>query len=524
VNRVFYYSGYRLRVFHWDKDRYIASYAFNPGEDGLENFVKYLNSTENTPVRILVDVIEEDFKKEIVPHVGAKDRQAILRRNISRQYRNSGNYFCHRVIGREAEGRRDDNVLVGVLTNPDILQPWMKAIEDAEIAVTGIWSLPLIAEKLIKKINSEDENILLVSQQVPSNLRQSFFKKGKFQSSRSAVVNLEDAPLAEYISDEVEQTIRFLANQRYIGFDEKLSVHIICRHSDIDKIKQICHNSPLRSFTYHSLEELQQKVGCEDITREYSNGLYSYICKQQIIPKGQYGPASLFKYYYQYLTSKLLYASSFVLVAASIISMLSYIADGRMMEQEIQIINQHATAIENEYQKKLQKLEVKLEKTEAMKSSVLLADKIIKSQLISPQNFMVDISRVFTLSGMNDTEITAIDWRSTQVEKIAEIKNQSDNKINYGSPAEIKQTAIIRGYIRVSDSSLKDSVKKITSIIDAFKSHKMVRQVIVNKMPLDMRSKNSLEDEGGTNVDKSSAKDADKGEFELRLLMNGRKA
>lgn len=524
MERVFYYSGYRLRVFHWDKNRYVASYAFNPGEEGLENFSKYLNSTENVPARILVDVIEEDFKKETVPHVGSKDRKAILRRNIERQYRGSKDYFFHRVINRESEGRRDDNLLVGVLTSPDILQPWMKVIEDAKIAIIGIWSLPLIAEKLIKKINSDDDNILLVSQQVPSNLRQSFFKKGEFQSSRSAVVNLEETPLAEYISDEVEQTIRFLANQRYIGFDEKLAVHIICRHSDIDKIKKICQDSLLRSFTYHSLEELQQQAGCGDITREYSNGLYSYICKKQIIPQGHYGPSSMFRYYYQYLTSKLLYASSFILAIASIIFMLSYIADARIMEQEIQVINQHAAAVEKEYQRKLQKLETKLAETEAMKSSVLLSEKIIKSRLVSPQNFMVDISRVFTLSGMNDTEITEINWRSTQAEKINETGSQSAGKLNYGSAEEIRQIANIRGYIRVSDSGLKKSVKKITSIIDAFKSHGMIKQVIVSKMPLDMRSKNSLENEGGTDVDKSSARDADKGEFELRLLMNGRKA
>jgi len=524
VNRVFYYSGYRLRVFHWDKDRYVTSYAFNPGEDGLDKFIQYLNSTENTPVRILVDVIEEDFKKEIVPHVGSKDRQALLRRNIERQYRTSGDYFYHRKTGRQAEGRRDDNLLVGVLTNPDILQPWMKAIEDSKTAVTGIWSLPLITEKLIRRIDKEDENILLVSQQVPSNLRQSYFKKGEFQSSRSAVVNLEDTPLGEYISDEVEQTIRFLANQRFIGFDEKLAVHVICRHSDIDKIKQICQDSSLRSFTYHSLEDLQQEVGCSDITREYSNGLYSYICKKQIIPKGHYGPARLFKYYYQYLTSKALYASSFMLVIASIIFMLSSIIDVQIMQQEIHVINKQTTAMENTYERELQKLEPELEKTEMMKSSVLLSDKIIKSRLITPQNFMVDISRVFTLSGMNDTEITGIDWRSTQEEKITEASNQKDQKINYGSSTEIMQTAVIRGYIRISDTNLKASVKKITSIIDAFKNHKMVKQVIISKMPLDMRSKNSLENEGGTRVEESSVRDAEKGRFELHLLMKGRQA
>ena len=509
-------------MFHWDNDRYIDSFAFDPGEDGLEKFVEYLNSTENTPVRILVDVIEEDFRKETVPHVGASDRKAVLGRLIERHYRKSRDYFYHRITGRESGGRRDDNLLVTVLTNPDILQPWMKAIEDANTVVMGIWSLPLISEKLIKKISTEDDNVLLVSQQVPSNLRQSYFKNGVFQSSRSAVVNLEDSPLGEYISDEVEQTIRFLANQRFIGFDEKLSVHVICRESDIEKIKQFCSDSPLRTFTYHSLADLQDQVGCADITEDFSNGLYSYVCKKQILPKGHYGPGSLFRNFYQYLVSKTLVASSVIMVVIALLVMLSYVSESRIMVAETELINKQAVVMENSYTKELQALEPRLQKTQAMKSTVLLTDKINREKRLSPQNFMVDISRVLTLSGMHDTEITEVDWRTTQSNQINTSARGVEETINYALNVEIKQLAIIRGFIRVSDSSLTDSVAKIDSLVEAFKNHKMVDQVVVVKMPLDTRSKNSIENEGGARVEDSKVTDTERGKFELRLLMKGR--
>ncbi|MCW9012527.1 MAG: hypothetical protein OQL06_01995 [Gammaproteobacteria bacterium] len=502
----------------------MASFAFDPGDDGLQKFVEYLNATENTPVRILVDVIEEDFRKETVPHLGAKDRKAVLNRLMERHYRKSVDFYYHRVIGRETAGRRDDNLLVGVLTNPDILQPWMKAIEDAQTAVVGIWSLPLISEKLVKKIARDDKNVLLVSQQVPSNLRQSYFKNGEFQSSRSAVVNLEDTPLGEYISDEVEQTIRFLANQRFIGFDEKLSVHVICRDADIEKIQQFCEDSPLRTYIYHSLNKLQQEFGCTDVTEDYSNGLYSFICNKQIIPKGHYGPVSLFRYFYQHLVSKAMYASSLILLIASILVMLSYISDAQIMEAETDIINKQTVVMENSYTKELEKLEPRLEKTEAMKSSVLLNNKIIKSRVISPQNFMVDISRLFTLSGMNDTQITEIDWQHTQTNELNERPGQTRQAVNYGSTDVIKQRAVVRGFIRISDSSLKDTVNKINSIVAAFENHKMVEQVEITKMPIDTRSKNSLENESGTRVEESTATDSEKGRFELRLIMKGRQA
>lgn len=222
MKRIFYYSGYRLTVFHWQNNECIATYAFNPGEEGIDKFQTYLKATANTPVRILVDLIEEDFKKETIPHVGAADRKAIVRRLIDRQYRKSKDYVQYKVLEREKTGRKDDVLLYSVLSNPEILEPWLKPMQATGTAISGIWSLPLLSPKLFKKLNTQAKNVLLVSQQVPSNLRQTFIRNGRFESSRSAVVNLDDAPIGEYISSEVEQTIRFLSNQRHIGFDEKL--------------------------------------------------------------------------------------------------------------------------------------------------------------------------------------------------------------------------------------------------------------------------------------------------------------
>jgi len=78
MKRLFYFTGYRLSVLHWQGKQLVGTSSFEPTESGLEKFRSYLSQTENIPGKFLVDVIEEDFRNEKIPHVGSKDRNAVL--------------------------------------------------------------------------------------------------------------------------------------------------------------------------------------------------------------------------------------------------------------------------------------------------------------------------------------------------------------------------------------------------------------------------------------------------------------
>ncbi|VAW62876.1 hypothetical protein MNBD_GAMMA08-2459 [hydrothermal vent metagenome] len=533
MKRVFYYSGYRLTVFHWQNETCVASYVFNPGEEGLEKFKTYLLAADNSPVRILVDLIEEDFKKENIPHVSVNDRKSIVNRLIDRQYRKSKDYVYYRIVAREKTGRRDDVLLYSVLSNPEILDPWLSPIMECNTSISGIWSLPLLSENLFKKLDIKSSNVLLVSQQMPSNLRQTFIKNKKFDSSRSAVVNLEDATIGEHISLEVEQTIRFLSNQRHVGFDEKIEIHVICREMDLPEIQSHCTDSALRTFHYHKLNDVTETLGCDthavnettNNTIEYSNGIYSYVCATELIPIGHYGKRNLFLKFYEQLLSKSLYAASIILLLTASLFSLSYLSESAALDTETNTLKAQAKGVNNDYQRTLAKIEHKLSQTQVMQSSVLLTKKIRQSKVLSPQNFMVDISRILTRSGMYDTEITNINWQQLQSNNLPVIHSRQNKIItNYAKPDAINQYATIGGYIRVSQSSLKESVDKVNSIVAAFKNNKLVRDVKINKMPVDVRSKSSIENESGIEQQNNLETDKNKGQFEIGVLMQSRKS
>ena len=111
MKRLFHFTGYRLRVLHWKGKQLVGTSSFEPTERGLNKFRSYLLETENIPGKFLVDVIEEDFRNEKIPHVGSKDRKAVIARLVDRFYRSSQEYCYSEVIGREKSGRYRDSKL-----------------------------------------------------------------------------------------------------------------------------------------------------------------------------------------------------------------------------------------------------------------------------------------------------------------------------------------------------------------------------------------------------------------------------
>jgi len=517
VKRIFYFSGYRLTVFHWQQNQCIDSYAFNPSEDGIAKFQTYLKASENTPVRILIDLIEEDFVKETIPHVGPRDRKAIVKRLIERQYRKSRDFFQYRVLEREKTGRRDDVILFSVLSNPDILHNWLEPMQQAGTAIAGIWSLPLLSPRLYPTLNTRANNVLLVSQQVPSNLRQTFIRNGRFENSRSAVVNLDDAPLGEYISIEVEQTIRFLSNQRHIGFDEKIEVHVICRQQDIEPTRKICNDSALRSFHYHDLREVEKSLQCDTSASEYSNGLYSYLCAKQILPLGHYGKPSLFTAYYQQLTRKALYAASVLMLLVATLFAFAFISDSMVLDEEAQTLQQQTQGINNNYQRQFSHLQDQLRQAEMMRSAVLLTDNISDASQISPMAFMNRISQLLARADLNNISLTQLDWHSTQQNELSE--EAVSRVTDYSAIENINHFARLSGFAEVSQNSYKQSILQINRLADVFRQQPEVLAVQVQRYPIDTRSESDLTLQLEQKTSRSN--DEKDGQFEIAILLRG---
>src|SRR5918992_798235 len=91
-----------VTVYHWDRRHGLTeSFAFDANETGLVHFSRYLRESPALPTYILVDIVEEEYRQETIPHLRGSDRQAVIKRKQARLFR--GTPYCYTSLaGREA--------------------------------------------------------------------------------------------------------------------------------------------------------------------------------------------------------------------------------------------------------------------------------------------------------------------------------------------------------------------------------------------------------------------------------------
>jgi hypothetical protein len=101
----------------WSGHKLASSVYFEPDDQGLDLFSAYLRSFRNEPVRLLVDLIEEEFRQIKIPWLRGSDRSAILKRNYAKYFRNSEYKFA---ISQSVEKktRKEERLLLIGLTHP----------------------------------------------------------------------------------------------------------------------------------------------------------------------------------------------------------------------------------------------------------------------------------------------------------------------------------------------------------------------------------------------------------------------
>ena len=221
----------------WRAGKLQGSQTFNNDEAGHEAFAEFLQQYPATPVYLLADAVEEDYRLESVPHTVGAAKRELIERKLNQFYRGLDYRTAH-FINRETDNRKDDRYLFVALNKDDFLQDWVVQIKAAEAQLVGVYLLPMLSQILVKQLKLTAPHILLC-EKLSSGLRQTYLHNGRLRMSRL----VPNAPVAAnqlgyFYLVETEKTRLYLMSQRFITRETPINLVLVSIDGSTQQISQ----------------------------------------------------------------------------------------------------------------------------------------------------------------------------------------------------------------------------------------------------------------------------------------------
>jgi hypothetical protein len=501
MKRILYFTGYRMVAQEWAGRKLESSVYFEPDEQGLDLFSSYLRSFSNEPVRLMVDLIEEEFRQIKIPLLRGSDRRAILARNYTKYFRNSKYKFA---VSQsiEKKTRKEEKLLMLGLTNQYLLEPWLNILDETRTPLSGIISLPLLSQDYVSHLESDNKAIILVSQQVPSNLRQSVFIDGKLILSR--LVPIASFYQGDYATDvirDIESTQRYLMTQRIIESSDAISIQILTNKRHLDKLTIKCSEEGFPDFQIHDINQIleKEKIQISD-QQDFSSGLFCYLASKKIVVD-HYAQAKEKKYYKHHVASLILKAVSVALVATGIGMATTSAAKGWIYSSTVT----ETILIDQKYKAKVNQLSQasadSTTPTSVMQHIVQAVDSIQKKYLDDPEEMFSLISQDVSL--FSNIRIKKIEWFTSNLSDSGSAdevswgkakRKQKKKKSSQKKPGKkgYFEVANVEGEFLEFDGDYRYALSTVDDLEKAMVESGNYFSVEITRRPLDIESDNLL--------------------------------
>jgi hypothetical protein len=529
--RVFSLTGGQLAVYHWRSGVLSDPHRFPADEAGLRAFNHYLASAPGMTSYLLVDLVEEEFRQETIPHVFGSDRRALLRNRQTRLFRDAR--FTHSMVqGREAEGRRDDICLFTALIRPELLAPWMSPIMKYKVPLAGIYSVPMLSTALLPKLPVSNRDVLLVTLQASGGLRQTFMSGGQLKISRLAVApQLDPAQHASYVLTEVEKLRRYLHSLRMLEVGAALEVVLLTGGSLGHDLRNQAASTP--EVTFHVLEvgDVAKSIKLKShLAGAFADGLFAHLLARET-PGNHYARSEDLRYMRHNKARSAMGAASVLALLGSIAYSGFQFIESVMMQRDSASLSAQAVFYEERYQIGKQGLtesyrkaglgEVVAQPRELKQAVDMVAT--LRQYKADPLPLLVALSQ--GLASFEKIQIQKIDW-GTSLNPQADVGDSGGIRarandfrnpvLALGAPLEkgaYFQLSRINGRVEPFDGDYRDALDRVNRFAAALNELDGVEDVRLTRLPFDASSRRRLSG--------SATQDGRQQEalFELRLVI-----
>lgn len=465
--RILLLTARHLSAYTWSRKRLSPSGQFGIDEQGLAEFSRYLVDSPDFPLYLIADLVEEDFKNETVPHVLGRDRRILLERKLSQLFRTS-EYRCALVQGREAQGRRDDNVLFSALTNNDRLVPWINCILENKIPLKGIGSASILMEFLARHMHFEQvAHLLLVTTHPPAGFRLTYLQNGRLKFSRLlALPDDSGGGLAEAVMTESRHTRQYLERLKLIQRDQPMEVHLFTSAEGcVDGDGKNHAGGSLLPIRFHDTAAIAGE-SCIDILPD-ALGATAICLVHALGSRGlpnAYGSKTVIRYHDIAQIHKILNFASISVILLSLAAGIPPLITGLKDLTQAQRLRNESKWLEQQYQVLRRDFPTPPVPAEEMKTVVETVN-AIRKQTFSPLSMMTLVSG--SLAGCPEIQLNDFEWQESGAATPDAVSNPGAGQ---GPGAGDQQSAARLVQAMLADKSTVTAV--LRGVIDPFTGYR----------------------------------------------------
>ncbi len=507
--RVLYITNSHAAMYEWQGGTLLDPAVFAADEAGRDAFENYVKGDTRTVVSVLVDVIEEEFRNELVPHVVGRDHAILVARRAEQAFRLTP-YRIAAVQGRRAAGKREDEVLLSGLTNPELVKPWLEILTERKVPVRGMYSVAQLAGDLLKQLKVDNKCALLITRQEYGGLRQSYFIDRKLKISRQSPTPTTDVvQYAEQVRAEVDKTQRYLTRLKLVDRDDVMHVHIVSNDAEADALRAVCRDSAYLQFHVHVSGKHLPVITPRAGKVQYGEPVYVHLLRK-CAPKGDYS-TPVERRYNTYRRARIgLYGLS----AATLVTGMVWTGINTIDLQLLREYSSTANRLSDDMQERYARVLAEIPKTPVspkdLRIGVDIANALISERAL-PQPILYALSG--GLREFGNVRVRSIDWVPTRNPASVTLgrlpadqaagtpdapPEQTENTGDApAAPSDKFQVALLHAEIKPFDGDYKKAFETVTRFVNALKRNVNITEAIAVDLPLNTRPSVTLQGKAG---------------------------
>jgi len=490
----------------WRRHRLMSCARFENSEEGWIAFGNFLRGAHGLPVHIIVDTVEEDFRFETLPHIRGRDRAEMVGRKLKQLYRATP-YYSYSLQERESGKRRDDRYLFAALTNPDVLIPWLRAIEAAGLPVSGIYPLALVSVLLIERLKLKHPNLLIISKN-SAGLRQTFFKNLRFRISRLTPLRGTTDVADQHYADEIGNTRMYLDALTVTHVDDTLEVVILDQDGSLSGLPSaIMRGRPNMQCQYLDIKDIHSRFGIPIADLEASTDVLHLHLLGEQAPALNLAPPHLTRTYQRFAAGRWVYGASGATLIGAVIWSGVDVYRAMDIDQDTLTVQRQARDYQAKYQQVTAQFPDAPTTAENLRHTVEIAEQI-RASLRTPEKMFSIVSHA--LDASPDIQLQRIEWHYGDVP--ASKPGMKPAQALPREPGQLIQSGVVFGEIPHFGGDYRAAMNIINDFAQRIAQDNAVAEVRALKLPLDIRS------DSGLNGSTSAVPGKETAQFEIAVV------